>query len=748
MIKSIFFYILLYLFLFNTNQSKSQYLQLSIKPNHILNKEYKIQALAIDSIKDIILNNKKLNPIEEFNHLENWALKNEDVKLRYTITLSKMKFIFDNDKNDSSFKLNLYKIINTLNENKYYSLKAQGLELLANYYWATKQYAPSLENYLNAYNIYTKFNIDEFPQKAEYLFEIANSYYYFRDFETAKKYYLEVWKTISHDKIDNLVSKLNTIGLCYSNLNMLDSSNYYLIKALENAKQNNKENWIGIISGNLGTNYFIENKIEEAIYFFKKSIEISTLNNVKLDLAITLSKYGAALLIQKKYKEALEAQLNSLDIIHNKHFKDYSITYKIFPNVAKAYAANGNFKKAFLYLDSAYIAKYNYESDRNAVFFSGVQHKIDLEKHKAEIRISEDEIKQQKLLRNLTIGGFIVLLFILGIFYIQQKKYRKTQVKLFLAEKLAVLGQVSAGVAHEVNTPLSAIKSSAEESITAFPEIINELLWTTKNLNENDKVLLFEFIALANPASKTLTTKEEREIKKRINQELLELGIQNSRFISEKLIQVGIHELDSKLVELTKLPNFEKIILFVCNLLNQQKSNLTIQMAVNKASRIVKALKTYLHTSSSEDMELINLKDNLETVLTIYQNRLKQGIQVIKNYDDIPEIYGFPDQLNQVWTNLIVNAVQAMDNKGILTITLKCDSNFVFLSIKDTGKGIPKKIQSKIFDPFFTTKVSGEGSGIGLDISKRILIDHKATISFDSIENEGTTFYVNLPIKS
>lgn len=746
--RSLFYIIYCFLFLTLSYQSKSQNLRITTKPTKILHKDYNIQTLAIDSIRNSISKDQVNKAVEEFSKLEIWAIQNNDIKLSYIISLNKLLISHENKNTDSTFKNDLISIINTVEENKFYHIKAQALEILANYYWSIKQYASSLENYLNSYNIYTKFSIYEFPQKADYLYEIANKYYYFRDFETAKKYYLEALSSIPIEKIDNYVSKLNTLGLCYSNLNKIDSSNYYLIKALNFAVKNKKELWIGIISGNLGTNYFIENKIKEAIYYFKKSIEINTLNDVKLDLAITLSKYGAALLIQKKYKEALEVQLKSLNIIHNKHFNDYSITYKIFPNVARAYAENGNYKKAYLYLDSAYIAKYNYENDRNAVFFSGVQHKIDLEKHKAEIRISEDEIKQEKLLRNLTIGGFIVLLLILGIFYYQQKRFRKTQVKLFLAEKLAVLGQVSAGVAHEVNTPLSAIKSSSEESITAFPEIIDELLWTTKNLNENDKVLLFEFIALANPASKTLTTKEEREIKKKINQELLELGIHNSRFISEKLIQVGIYEVNSELIKLTKLPDFEKIILFVCNLLNQQKSNLTIQMAVNKASRIVKALKTYLHTSNSEDMELINLKDNLETVLTIYQNRLKQGIQVIKNYDDIPDIYGYPDQLNQVWTNLIVNAVQAMDNNGILTITLKCDNNFVFLSIKDTGKGIPKKIQSKVFDPFFTTKISGEGSGIGLDISKRILNEHSASISFDSIEGEGTTFNVKIPIKS
>ena len=224
------------------------------------------------------------------------------------------------------------------------------------------------------------------------------------------------------------------------------------------------------------------------------------------------------------------------------------------------------------------------------------------------------------------------------------------------------------------------------------------------------------------------------------------MKVENSRFLADRLVQVGIYEVSPAMEQLVTIPEFEKLVMLTYNILNQQKSNQTIQLAVEKASRIVKALKTYLHTTGSEEPEPTDLKANMETVLTIHHNRLKQGVEVIKNYDEVPEVLAFPDQLNQIWTNLIVNAVQAMDNKGTLTLGIKNDGDFVTVSIKDTGKGIPKEIQGKIFDPFFTTKVSGEGSGLGLDIIKRILDDHSAKISFESEEGKGTTFYVKLPI--
>lgn len=325
-------------------------------------------------------------------------------------------------------------------------------------------------------------------------------------------------------------------------------------------------------------------------------------------------------------------------------------------------------------------------------------------------------------------------------------KLRQTYTKLVNSEKLAALGQVSAGVAHEVNTPLGAIKSSAEESQQAFNDIMAAFMWLASNLDPETKDMFIAFIASSIPETQALSTREEREKKKHLREQLEDLNVEKARFLADRLVQVGIYEANDSLKKLSAQPDFERLVMLTYNVLNQQKSNQTIQLAVDKASRVVKALKSYLHTTGSEVPESTDVKENIETVLTIYHNRLKQGIKVVKDYDEVPDVMVFPDQLNQVWTNLIVNAVQAMDNKGTLTIGIKNEKDYVTVSIKDTGKGIPKEIQGKIFDPFFTTKVSGEGSGLGLDIIKRILDDHSAKISFKSEEGVGTTFYVKLPI--
>ena len=132
--------------------------------------------------------------------------------------------------------------------------------------------------------------------------------------------------------------------------------------------------------------------------------------------------------------------------------------------------------------------------------------------------------------------------------------------------------------------------------------------------------------------------------------------------------------------------------------------------------------------------------------LKYYQNYLKQGIEIIKDYEDVPEILCYLDELNQVWTNLIHNSIQAMNGVGKITIEIKLIENEnLLISIEDNGPGIPPQIKDKIFEPFFTTKPRGEGSGLGLHIIKKILEKHNAQLQLET-EPGKTKFEVKIPI--
>jgi len=158
------------------------------------------------------------------------------------------------------------------------------------------------------------------------------------------------------------------------------------------------------------------------------------------------------------------------------------------------------------------------------------------------------------------------------------------------------------------------------------------------------------------------------------------------------------------------------------------------------------ALKTYARYDQSGEMIVANLTEGIETVLTLYQNQVKKGVEVIRHYAELPPVLCYPDELNQVWTNLIHNALQAMDYQGTLTIdvTTTIDQQ-AKISITDSGSGIPEELQLKIFEPFFTTKPPGEGSGLGLDIVKKIIEKHHGQIEVKSIPGQ-TTFTIYLPI--
>jgi len=140
-----------------------------------------------------------------------------------------------------------------------------------------------------------------------------------------------------------------------------------------------------------------------------------------------------------------------------------------------------------------------------------------------------------------------------------------------------------------------------------------------------------------------------------------------------------------------------------------------------------------------------DINEGVHTVLVLYQSLLKQGCEVVECFGTLPVTHCYPDELNQVWTNLIHNALHAMQNKGVLTIKTQCEEQNIIVSITDNGSGIPSEVQPKIYDSFFTTKPAGEGSGLGLGICKRIIDKHNGSIDFIS-EPGRTTFRVVIPV--
>lgn len=325
------------------------------------------------------------------------------------------------------------------------------------------------------------------------------------------------------------------------------------------------------------------------------------------------------------------------------------------------------------------------------------------------------------------------------------EQLQSTQVDLIESEKMGALGHLVAGIAHEINTPLGAIQASTgnlaqalAESTLQLPEIVRQL--TAKQQDD-----FFGLLDRVLKSKKSLTSSEKRPLKKALTQELENYGLENTKQLADRLVEMGVWQMIYPFIGLLQSPQGPWSLHLIYNLNRVHSNNQTIQTAVDRASKIVFALKSYTRFDRSGDKQLVSIGAGIDTVLELYHNQLKRGIEVIKYYGKIPEFLGYPDELMQVWTNLIHNAIQAMDGTGTLEIITIMENNRAMVQIIDSGGGINPKVQAKIFDPFFTTKPAGEGSGLGLSICQTIVEKHSGKIEVNSRPGR-TTFIVNIPL--
>lgn len=317
-------------------------------------------------------------------------------------------------------------------------------------------------------------------------------------------------------------------------------------------------------------------------------------------------------------------------------------------------------------------------------------------------------------------------------------------------EKLVALGKLSAGLAHELNNPASAMVRSAmalRDNLSSKPEkfkavmeirltheqvdLINELVFRKAEKGVSDQSLM-ERTAL------------EDELTDWMDNHGVENGFELAETFAEYCFDIDDLEFVKKHVRSEDLP---AILGWLEDVLTTERMVEEIEDASRRISDLVSSVKTYSHMDKGSDKETVELKKMLKSTITMLNHKAKaKGVHIsVEIPENLPEFCGFVSELNQVWTNLLDNAIDAVDHNGSVNITAESRNSELIMHFRDDGKGIPEDIQNKIFDPFFTTKEVGKGSGLGLDVVHKIIDKHNGEIKVES-KPGNTVFELRFPL--
>ena len=324
-------------------------------------------------------------------------------------------------------------------------------------------------------------------------------------------------------------------------------------------------------------------------------------------------------------------------------------------------------------------------------------------------------------------------------------RLRSTESSMMQREKLASLGTLAAGLAHELNNPAAAIRRSSAilgETLVLMGERNGEL--NAIELSAEERAALSTLEAkLAAPLGPKGTADDEDAL---INA-LEEHGVEAPWDVAPALVANGWSVGDVEAAAAGFADAHRKIVLGAVGArLTAGQLVAEIQRSAEAVSDIVRAVKSYAYLDQAA-VQLVDLKASLEDTLMILKHKLRD-VAVTRSFaDDLPRIEAYAGELNQVWTNLIDNAVDAMSGKGKLEVGVRGLGDNIEVTIADNGPGIPKEIRGRIFDPFFTTKPQGVGTGIGLHIVNNIVVNrHRGSIDVTS-DPGNTVFRVTLPVK-
>lgn len=314
-------------------------------------------------------------------------------------------------------------------------------------------------------------------------------------------------------------------------------------------------------------------------------------------------------------------------------------------------------------------------------------------------------------------------------------------------EKLVALGKLSAGLAHELNNPSSAVVRVAKElknHLGYLPNGFKKVISIKMEEQEIDAVndLLFGRVK---EGIRSYSMMERNNLENDLEDWFDDNDLDIASDALDALVEYGFGEDDMEFIlEQTGPDHVGPVVNWVGNVLTTEKLVAEIHDASTRISDLVTSIKSYSHMDQDTDRGKVDIREGIQSTKRMLAHKFKKGqVDFVEEYDDpFPQIHANPGELNQVWTNLMDNALDAMEGTEGAKITVRAikDGPCLKVSLIDNGPGIPEDVQSKIFDPFFTTKDMGKGTGLGLDVVRRIVESHRASIELHS--QPGQTEFV------